>query len=63
MQRNRARQSEVAVDKRVDAPAAALDVEMRGVAHDRAGEFLVPSVRHLPLRDRDTVLNVNTRSV
>jgi hypothetical protein len=46
MQRNGAAESEVAIDKRVDAPAPALDVPLHGIAHDRAGELLRGLVRH-----------------
>jgi hypothetical protein len=46
MQRKRAGQSEVAVDKRLDAPAPALDIPLHGVADDRISEFLPGYVRH-----------------
>jgi hypothetical protein len=40
MQRNGAGQSEVAIDKRIDPPAPALDISLHGVADDRASELL-----------------------
>ena len=46
MQRNGAGQSEVAIDKRVDPPAPALDIPLHGIADDRAGELLRGYVRH-----------------
>jgi hypothetical protein len=46
MQCNGAAESEVAIDKRVDAPPPALDVSLHGIAHDRAGELIRGYVRH-----------------
>lgn len=49
VQRKRPDECEMAVDKCVDALAAAGDVAMRGVAHDSGGEFLLRGVEHLQL--------------
>lgn len=47
MQRNRAGQTEVAVDECLDAPAPALDVPLDRIAHDSVGELLRGRLRHL----------------
>jgi alkylated DNA repair dioxygenase AlkB len=47
MQRNGPGQSEMPIDKRVEACAPAVDVPMDGIADDGAGELLLGYLRHL----------------
>jgi hypothetical protein len=46
VQRNEAGQSEVAIDKRIDPPAPALDIPLHVISDDRASELLRGQVRH-----------------